>query len=73
MDSDATAHSPVRQPAARPDGEVTLAEGAEMLARLSDALQRMEQATAEAVDLAGKVQRAGDAPISVKPGGGPGS
>ncbi len=59
MDSDATSHSPVRQPAARPDGEVSLAEGAEMLARLSDALQRMEQATAEAVHLAGKVQRAG--------------
>lgn len=36
-----------------------MAEGAELLASLSDSLRRMQQATAEAVDLAGQVQRAG--------------
>ncbi|MFN2555936.1 MAG: DUF222 domain-containing protein, partial [Nitriliruptorales bacterium] len=38
---------------------MSLAEGTGLLARLSDALRRMQQATAEAVDLAGRVQRAG--------------
>ncbi|MFN2556827.1 MAG: hypothetical protein ABR592_08130 [Nitriliruptorales bacterium] len=38
---------------------MSLAEGAGLLAELSDALRVMQRATAEAVDLAGKVQRAG--------------
>ncbi len=38
---------------------MTLAEGAGLLADLSSALRDMQQATAKAVDLAGKVQRAG--------------
>ncbi len=42
-----------------PDDEVSLAEGAELIASLSDALRRMQAAIAEAVDLAGQVQRAG--------------
>ncbi len=46
-------------PVARPEGEVSLAEGARLLASLSNALRRMQQATAEAVELAGRVQRAG--------------
>ncbi len=37
---------------------MTLAEGAGLLAELSDALRDMQMATAKAVDLAGKVQRA---------------
>ncbi|MDP8928705.1 MAG: HNH endonuclease [Actinomycetota bacterium] len=42
-----------------PEPPLTLAEGAGLLTELSDALNRMEQATAQAVDLVGRLQRAG--------------
>ncbi len=42
-----------------PEPPLSLAEGAGLLTELSDALNLMEQATAQAVDLVGRLQRAG--------------
>ncbi|MDP8927133.1 MAG: HNH endonuclease [Actinomycetota bacterium] len=42
-----------------PEPPLTLAEGAGLLSELSEALNLMEQATAKAVDLVGRLQRAG--------------
>ncbi len=58
MQIDVASESPILS-ATPPEGEVSLAEGAGLLVGLSDALRRMHQATAEAVELAGRVQRAG--------------
>ena len=58
MEIDVTSQPPA-QSSAPLEGEVSLAEGAGLLAELSDALRHMQQAIAKAVDLAGKVQRAG--------------
>ncbi|MFN2556114.1 MAG: hypothetical protein ABR592_04465, partial [Nitriliruptorales bacterium] len=41
------------------DKSLTLAQGTGLLAELSEALRDMQRATARAVDLVGKVQRAG--------------
>jgi hypothetical protein len=57
MESDLSA--PSATPAAPPEAGVSFAEGAGLLVELSDALRLMEQATAKAVDLVGRVQRAG--------------
>lgn len=50
--------SPPVRPVIPPAAEQSMAEAAELLAKLSTQLSDMEQATPNAVDLAGRVQRA---------------